>query len=718
MEKTKSSLASYIEQLETTNNAILRSNEDLNFASTRYQSLNEQLEASNEELRVSNEELHNAYAEVSTLNKQLKSNQQELSRKEATLRAMVDNVPGVIFSAIFQNNSDFHFTYISPKVESIFGIDIHLAYEKGRHAFPVHPEDKEEWKASLIKSMETVSPWNHNARLLFEDGRIVHWEAHASVMKREDGSIIFDGVLLNTTQEKEQEQIANKIREEFRNTVNNVIAVVYKLKRLEDGEYEYVFNDGFIGESLGITTEKVVGHTLKEICGEEEAIKLRKEYDQAFFGSAVETEFTFRDRWYFSRIVPYFEDGKTIGITGSAIDITEKKQLETRFLQSQKMETIGYLAGGIAHDLNNMLQPIFIYSKILKDEWKERNQEEKSLDKIDKILASVERAKKLVVQILDFSRNNSNPNDKKENLPLKKSIEDNLNLLLLDIPCNISKKIDLRIATETYFHMDPVKFTQVLMNLINNAIHSMENRENSFIEIIGYPVNDLPSDWNAKLKTKHNSGHIIEIRDTGIGIDSEKMKQIFDPFFTGKPSGEGLGLGLSIVYGIMENSEGSIEVISKLNEGTTFRLFFPTFNENIEKNSSEKVIETSKAIGFTGEVLLVDDDEFTKESIQDLLEIKSIPFRTFDEATQGIEYFKENSSEISLIITDYKMPKMTGVEFVEKIRNLNKEVPIILYTGNTLPISDKFLQDNQVTLLEKPLDVNFLLKNIENLRKK
>jgi PAS domain-containing protein len=184
LDKTKNSLASYIEQLETTNNAILKSNEDLNFASSRYQSLNEQLEASNEELRVSNEELQNAYAEVSTLNKQLKINELELSRKEATLRAMVDNVPGVIFSAVFRENLDFHFTYISPKVESIFGININLAYEKGRHAFPVHPEDKEEWKDKLIHSIKTLSPWNHSARLLFEDGRLLYWEAHASVIKR------------------------------------------------------------------------------------------------------------------------------------------------------------------------------------------------------------------------------------------------------------------------------------------------------------------------------------------------------------------------------------------------------------------------------------------------------------------------------------------------------------------------------------------------------
>jgi PAS domain S-box-containing protein len=257
--------------------------------------------------------------------------------------------------------------------------------------------------------------------------------------------------LLNTTQAREQEQIAKNLREEFRNTVTNVIAVVYKLKRLEDGEYEYVFNDGFIGESLGITTDKVAGHTLKEICGEEEAVKLRREYDQAFFGSAVETEFTFRDRWYFSRIVPYFESGKKIGITGSAIDITEKKHLESRFLQSQKMETIGYLAGGIAHDLNNMLQPIFIYSKILKDELSDEKYEFNSLEKINKILASVERAKKLVVQILDFSRNNATSNEKKEYLPLKKSIEDNLNLLLLDIPPCINKKVDLRISSDIIF---------------------------------------------------------------------------------------------------------------------------------------------------------------------------------------------------------------------------------------------------------------------------
>jgi CheY-like chemotaxis protein len=257
------------------------------------------------------------------------------------------------------------------------------------------------------------------------------------------------------------------------------------------------------------------------------------------------------------------------------------------------------------------------------------------------------------------------------------------------------------------------------MNLINNAIHSMKNREESYLSIVSFPVENLPSDWNSKMETENKQGHIIEISDTGIGIEYDRIKHIFDPFFTGKPSGEGLGLGLSIVYGIMENSEGSIDVTSKPDEGTRFRLFFPTFREERKLDFIENVeINKSETVEFFGEVLLVDDDEFTKESIQDLLDIKSIPYKSFDEGAKGIDYFQKNFSSISLIITDYKMPKMTGMELVERIRKLCKEVPIILYTGNTLPISENFLSEYKVTLLEKPLDVNFLLKNIEKLRKK
>lgn len=723
LSKAKESVTSYIDHLEFTNKSIVESNENLNEASSRYQRLNEQLETSNEELRVSNEELLNAYAEVSNLNGRLKQTQEELIRKEGTLRAIVDNVPGVIYSAVIDSKMNIHFNYISPKVEQIFEVPLLLAIENPKKAFPVHPDELENWIREIKKAVTSKSRfWNSNGRFLYDDGRIFFWEGHATLTHLENGDTILDGVLINTTKQVNAEELSSRLRTEFNEAVKDIVAVVFKFRRREDGEYIYVLNDGFIGESLGITTDKVYGKPLLEVVGEEEAIKLRENYDKVFYEGIMEYEFTFWDRWYYARMLPYSENGKTIGIIGSAIDITEKKNLESRILQSQKMETIGYLAGGIAHDLNNMLQPIFIYANILRDRLNQFDDLKDEIIKIDKILSSVERAKRLVVQVLDFSRNKIESVDKKERVNLLKTLEENLNLLLIDTPPHIETSIDLDIDSSCTIYIDPVKFTQVLMNLINNAIYSMKDNsdsKDSKLTIKAELVQELPQDWLSKKELIHKPGYMVTIEDSGSGMDQDTVDHVFEPFFSNKIAGEGLGLGLSIVKSIIDSTGGSIDVISEIDKGTRFRFYIPCCESSeslIPPKSKSKVGKEKEKSSL--KILLVDDDEFTVESIQDLLVMKEIDYKSFYRPVEGIEYFNNNSTKIGLIITDYKMPDMIGTEFVEYIREKNMDVPIILYSGNTLPISQAFLEKHNVTLLEKPLDVEILLENIAKLMKK
>lgn len=386
-----------------------------------------------------------------------------------------------------------------------------------------------------------------------------------------------------------QEAFKENLLEEFKRTVENVVGVVFKLKRRADGNYVYVFNDGAIGEKLGITTKKVAGKSLMEVVGKDEAEKLTQIYDRAFFGELVETEFEFSGRWYYSRITPDVKDGKTTGVIGSAIDITEKKILESKLIQSQKLETIGSLASGIAHDFNNMLQPILVYSKILKMDF-EKDQvpdSPKSLEKLNRILSAVDKAKNLVSQILDFARKSEVIEDYGIQTEIFDSVRDNLNLLLLDLPPNIKVNIQIENNTQAYVQVDSTRVTQILINLINNAIHAMKGIPNSSLTIRLRRVKGLPEDWKTENDSKLEfPGILLSIRDTGHGISMDKITRIFDPFYSGKRAGEGVGLGLSIVYGLVNRANGSLDLRSEVGKFTEFRIFLPEI-KNPRKESRE-----------------------------------------------------------------------------------------------------------------------------------
>lgn len=724
------SLNSYIEELKITNKKYKILIEELDRASKNYQILNEQLETSNEELRVSNEELQNAYAEVTTLNKQLEVKEEELKRKEETLRAMVDNVPGVIFSALFANPNNFLFSYVSPKIEKEFRIPLHRAYEFGDRALPIHPEDEGYVRRCIYKAYHTGEPLHLEGRFLYPDDSVEYWECFASVTKKDDSFVIMDGVLLNKTKEVLQEQYAKNLQKEFQDTVEQAIGVVYKLQRRDDGEFVYVFIDGFIAKSLGITKELVSGKTLKEVYDEEQANILRNQCEIAFQSGPYETEIKFKDRYYYSRTFPYYENGIKVGVIGSAVDITEKKYLESKLFQTQKLETLGILASGIAHDLNNMLQPIIIYSKMLGESLQSMVPASE-LEKIQKIISASEKAKRLVSQILDFSRKQGSKKEKIEPLDLFQSLQENLNLLLIDLPSHIKleKEINLPKNAKVYLHEE--KFTQLLMNLISNAIDSMKKNVNGKLSICAYPITKLPEDWKSELEPSSQIGYIISIEDNGKGMDEEKLQNIFEPFFTDKSKGEGLGLGLSIVKGIISEVGGSIMVKSKVGKGTTFYVYLPEFNsqkESMRSTTHETTNETIKNLTLEKsqekqedkkKIIIIDDDDFTREAIEDLLMLKKYSYVSFKCPKEGIEFIQNaKSDEEFILITDYKMPEMTGVELIETIRKSHPQLPTILYTGNALPISNEFLKNNQVDLLEKPIDPETLLQNIQNLMKK
>ena len=361
------------------------------------------------------------------------------------------------------------------------------------------------------------------------------------------------------------------------------------------------------------------------------------------------------------------------------LDISTRKQLESRLVQAQKMESIGTLAGGIAHDFNNILTAIIGYTEIaLYDQLPERVPARKSLEQV---LKASDRAKNIVKQILTFSRQTEH-----EIRPLDAGliIKESLKLLRASLPSTIEVRQNVR-SNLGAIMAEPSQIHQVVMNLCTNAFYVMR-KTGGLLEV------NLTKQDQAPEGLRHITGLLttgaylkLIVKDTGPGIDRLVIDKIFDPYFTTKPKGDGTGLGLSVVLGIIENLDGKITVNSEPGKGTTFEVFIPM--HNIEVDHEEPDL-TPLPMG-TERILVVDDEEPIIDLIT--MTLQSLGYRVTSRTSsiEALEVFKVRQKDFDLVITDHTMPAMTGVELTKEILRRRPDIPIIMCTGFSETITEK-----------------------------
>jgi len=394
------------------------------------------------------------------------------------------------------------------------------------------------------------------------------------------------------------------------------------------------------------------------------------------------------------------EKNSVIGVASLVLDITdrekfeqEKKNLEIQLQQSQKMEAIGTLAGGVAHDFNNILGIILGYSELLNNDL---DLDAASKRKFDQIISAGNRASGLVRQILAFSRQNS-----EEFIQIQPDliINEALKMLRASIPTTI--KIESNIPKSGSILGDPTQFHQIIMNLCTNAYHAMKETGGTLkvtLETIILDENDIKI---LSMKLSPGTYVNLEISDTGHGIDKPTQEKIFDPYFTTKKVGEGTGLGLSVVHGIVKNFKGNISIYSEPEMGTTFKVYLPHIN-----NDTETVIIKSKKTYPTGNehILVVDDERPIVEMEKLMLEGLGYTITESVSSIEAISLFKEQSNTIDLVITDVTMPDLNGIELLQKIRSIKPDLPMILCSGFSELIDDeKTTYLNKVRYLKKPI---------------
>ena len=363
------------------------------------------------------------------------------------------------------------------------------------------------------------------------------------------------------------------------------------------------------------------------------------------------------------------EDAKPKSILVVSTDITEKKQLEAQFLRIQRMESIGTLASGIAHDLNNILTPILATAQLLKIRLVQ--EDERTQRMLEIVEVNTKRGAALIKQVLSFARG---VEGKQTILQIKHLIREIQQIAEETFPKSI----------EVYNYTSPNLWTitgnvtqlhQVLMNLCVNARDAMPNGGKLSISAENFVVDENYARMN--LDAKVGSYIVVTLTDTGTGIPAEMVDRIFEPFFTTKEVGKGTGLGLSTVIGIVKSHGGFINVTSVMGEGTEFKVFLPA-----AKNSEifeEQGIEIPTGQGEL--VLIVDDEAAICEASRTLLETYSYRVLTATNGIEAIGLYVQHQHDISVVIVDLMMPMMDGTTMIRTLQEINSKVKIIAVSG-------------------------------------
>ncbi len=473
---------------------------------------------------------------------------------------------------------------------------------------------------------------------------------------------------------------------------------------------------------FGYSKDELTGKHLPDVLSDWEQEQLRAEIADLLSGKPVaerETTRLTKDGRFvdvgLTQSVCRNEKGEPTEILAVIRDITEKRKIEEQLWHVQKMETIGTLAAGISHDINNILTTITAHTEMLIDDL---SCEVPAMNGLQSILKATMQARNLTTQILAF---NSQIEHEPKPFEFHDALEEAIDLLRSTIPSSIEIRQDVDAACGMVF-ADRARIYQVIMNLCINAFHAMRDGhgvlglslENTEITVDGEAVKD------DRYQAKINVTHLLEpgpymrltVSDTGHGMDKKTMERIFDPFYTTKDAGEGTGMGLSIVSGIINKCNGAISVESEPGAGSKFHVYLPV----IQGSAEEKAVHRIQAAEEEYNILLVDDEEMVVNALKGVLERIGHKVTSQTSSVDALGTFRAHSHKYDLVITNFHMPRVTGMELVEKMKSIRPSIPVIFLTGLGIDINDDDVLKYGVSeYLQKPVRVADLSSAIERV---
>jgi PAS domain S-box-containing protein len=509
---------------------------------------------------------------------------------------------------------------------------------------------------------------------------------------------------------------------QFEALAGNVPGVVYQFILDSDDSYRFTYLSGGCQDIWGYSSEEFQSNfgLLWSTVPEDEVEGFKSSIEESA-RSLSPWEHRWRSvsssgdvKWLHGRAKPYGRpngdtvwDGVVIDISEQHRSESERQQLEIQLREAQKMEAIGTLAGGIAHDFNNLLGAIIGNAELARQDVDPQSPATVSLSEINK--AAV-RAKGLVQQILTFSRRQPHELEVLDLVPL---MEEGIGLLRALLPSGISIVDDLG-KSKTFAKADATQVSQVLMNLCTNAWHALPDGLGT-IEVSLTQVEIGPNAPSAFRDLPQGPYARLSVRDDGVGIPADSIDRIFEPFFTTKAVGEGTGLGLSVVHGIVKEHGGAILVKSSLNTGSTFEVYLP-----IVHGAEDLLIEppATPVPGVrTGQhILYVDDEEAMVFLVQRMLERLGYRTTAFDRPDQAVNAFRETPNAFDLVVTDHNMPGASGLDVAREIRAIRSDMPIAIISGY---LSDDLIRKSSeigvTEVVYKPNTIEELCQSIRSL---